>query len=49
MPKRLRVGLLLGTEENLVWNLIAYFFQSNESYKIKFLAKMSSFTVVPYV
>ena len=36
VPERLRVGgLPLGTEENLVWNLISYFFQSYESYEIK--------------
>ena len=44
MPERLRVGgLPLGTEENLVWNLISYFFQSYESYEIKFLTEISSF------
>ena len=32
-------------EENLVWKLISYIFQINESYEIKFHMKMSSFTV----
>ena len=34
--------LPLGMEENLVWNLISYFFQSYESYEIKFLNPLSA-------
>ena len=45
VPERLRVSLTLRTEENLVWNLISYFFQPYGSYKIKFLTKISSCTV----
>ena len=45
MPECLRVGLPLGMEENLVWNLISYFFQSYDSFEINFLTKVSSFTV----
>ena len=38
-------ALPLKMEEYLVWNLISYFFQSHESYEIKFLTKISCLTV----
>ena len=34
-------------EEILVWKLISYIFELNESYEIKFPTKISSFTVLP--